>query len=101
LHGVILIFLYYARLSLVYSLATLYQIDGDISAIARRGSGSACRSIYGGFVQWIAGKNPNGTDSIAKQIVPASHWPEMRVLILVVSHNIQLYGPLRSFTSNR
>ncbi|CAL8096327.1 unnamed protein product [Orchesella dallaii] len=70
---------------LVYALAMLYKIDGDVSVIARRGSGSACRSIYGGFVQWIAGTNPNGTDSIAQQIVPASHWPEMRVLILVVS----------------
>ena len=31
------------------------------------------------------GSEPNGADSIAKQIVPASHWPEMRILILVVN----------------
>jgi len=69
----------------VYSLAKLYGIEGDISTIARQGSGSACRSVYGGFVEWIAGSLPDGSDSIARQIVPANHWPEMRVLILVVS----------------
>lgn len=31
------------------------------------------------------GTKPTGEDSIAKQIAPASHWPEMRVLILVVN----------------
>lgn len=35
---------------LVFALATLYNVEGDISAIARRGSGSACRSVYGGWV---------------------------------------------------
>lgn len=35
---------------LVYALSTLYEIEGDISTIARRGSGSACRSVLGGWV---------------------------------------------------
>lgn len=30
------------------------------------------------------GSCENGDDSIAKQIAPASYWPEMRILILVV-----------------
>ncbi|XP_071878410.1 mevalonate diphosphate decarboxylase [Bombus fervidus] len=70
---------------LVAALAKLYQVEGDISSIARIGSGSACRSVIGGFVRWYMGSEPNGADSIAKQIVPASHWPEMRILILVVN----------------
>ena len=37
---------------LVYALCTLFEIKDDFSEIARQGSGSACRSIYGGFVQW-------------------------------------------------
>lgn len=31
------------------------------------------------------GSDPKGTDSIARPIVPATHWPEMRILILVVN----------------
>lgn len=58
---------------------------GEISGIARAGSGSACRSTYGGFVRWYMGSDPKGTDSIAKPIVPHTHWPEMRILILVVN----------------
>ncbi|XP_002735076.1 diphosphomevalonate decarboxylase-like [Saccoglossus kowalevskii] len=70
---------------LVYTLSKLYDINGDVSDIARRGSGSACRSIYGGFVQWTVGEKKNGSDSIAKVVADVDHWPEMRVLVLVVS----------------
>lgn len=35
---------------LVSALAALYNVPGDISSIARRGSGSACRSVFGGWV---------------------------------------------------
>jgi diphosphomevalonate decarboxylase len=34
-------------------------------------------------VKWIMGEKADGSDSIARQIKPASYWPEMRVLILV------------------
>lgn len=72
---------------LVSAIAKLYRIQSDISGIARLGSGSACRSIYGGFVQWHSGKLEDGSDSIATQVADSEHWPEMRVLVLVVSDN--------------
>ena len=70
---------------LVYALGNLFGITDkeELSVMARMGSGSAIRSLEGGFVQWIAGQDSN--TSIAKQIVNEDHWPEMRVLILVVN----------------
>ncbi|CAL1547706.1 unnamed protein product [Lymnaea stagnalis] len=76
---------------LVYSLSQLYGVKGEISDIARlllscrQGSGSACRSIYGGFVAWNMGELEDGSDSYAVQVAPEAHWPEMRTLILVVN----------------
>lgn len=60
------------------------MVNEDLPSIARQGSGSACRSIYGGFVQWKAGVDHQGDDSTAVQIAADTHWPEMRIIILVV-----------------
>ncbi|XP_049720565.1 diphosphomevalonate decarboxylase [Elephas maximus indicus] len=77
---------------LAYTLARVYGVEGELSEVARRGSGSACRSLYGGFVEWHMGERADGKDSIAQQVAPESHWPELRILILVVSTEKKLTG---------
>ncbi|KAK2085687.1 hypothetical protein P7K49_036987 [Saguinus oedipus] len=77
---------------LAYTLARVYGVESDLSEVARRGSGSACRSLYGGFVEWQMGEQADGKDSVARQVAPESHWPELRVLILVVSAEKKLTG---------
>jgi diphosphomevalonate decarboxylase len=57
----------------------------ELSAIARQGSGSACRSLLGGFVGWAVGARPDGADSCAYAIADETHWPDLDCLVLVAS----------------
>ncbi|GJP51610.1 hypothetical protein CLOM_g10762 [Closterium sp. NIES-68] len=73
---------------LVFALAELMGVKeaypGELSAIARMGSGSACRSLYGGFVTWDKGELPDGTDSMARQVKAEDHWSDLVIIIAVV-----------------
>lgn len=57
----------------------------EISILARQGSGSAIRSVYGGSVKWETGKKKDGSDSIAVQVAPKEHWPEIRNVIGLIT----------------
>ncbi|MUV38196.1 Diphosphomevalonate decarboxylase [Lentibacillus sp. JNUCC-1] len=58
--------------------------NDELSRLTRRGSGSACRSIYGGFVEWEKGTKEDGSDSFAVPIAPADHW-DVRVAAAVLN----------------
>jgi diphosphomevalonate decarboxylase len=55
------------------------------SILARRGSGSASRSIQGGFVRWNKGSKKDGSDSFGEQLFSQKHWPNLRMLVGMVS----------------
>ncbi|HAT54889.1 MAG TPA: diphosphomevalonate decarboxylase [Lactobacillus sp.] len=61
----------------------------ELSRLARRGSGSATRSIYGGFVQWHAGHDDE--TSFAEPLEEKVDWP-IRMIAIVVSRDEKKVG---------
>ncbi|WP_152658502.1 diphosphomevalonate decarboxylase [Oceanobacillus sp. CFH 90083] len=62
--------------------------DTELSRLARQGSGSASRSIYGGFAEWQMGEREDGLDSYAVQIADESHW-DIRIAAVVLSKTMK------------
>ena len=56
----------------------------ELSELARQGSGSAARSIFGGFVHMNRGDDKSGMDAVAEQLYDENYW-DLRLLILVTS----------------
>jgi len=63
----------FAALAVAASRAAgLTLSEGQLSRLARRGSGSASRSIPSGFVEWHMGTGDD--DCVAVSIAPPDHW---------------------------
>jgi diphosphomevalonate decarboxylase len=75
----------FAALALAASKAYGLELDGAaLSRLARTGSGSASRSIPGGFARWHEGTRDDGEDSFAEQVFAPEHWP-LRLLVAQVA----------------
>lgn len=72
----------FAALTVAASAAAGLKLsEKELSILARQGSGSACRSIPGGFVEWLDGDTSD--TSYAKQIFPQDHWAIADVVAVV------------------
>jgi len=80
----------FAALALAGTAALGLQLsEKDLSSLARYGSGSACRSIPGGFVEWRT--DPLNGESFASSFASADHW-KLVDLIAIVSEEHKLVG---------
>ncbi|KRM97507.1 diphosphomevalonate decarboxylase [Liquorilactobacillus aquaticus DSM 21051] len=70
----------YAALALAASKAAGMQLARqDLSRLARRGSGSASRSVYGGFVEW-----KRGNDDLSSFAVPIEENTDWNICMIAV-----------------
>ena len=74
----------YAALATAAANALDVELDNrELSMLARQGSGSATRSIYGGFVEWQKGEKSDGSDSFAVPILDAEEW-DLSILSVLI-----------------
>jgi diphosphomevalonate decarboxylase len=82
----------FAALATAASAALQLELSArERSIVARRGSGSAARSIFGGFVEMHAGHAPDGEDSFAEPLLDADSWP-LEVVIAITARGEKEVG---------
>jgi diphosphomevalonate decarboxylase len=94
----------FAALTVAGAAALGLDLDaGGLSSLARAsGSGSAARSVLGGYVEWPEPAGGDPDDPRAAQLAPAGHW-DLRDVIAVVAAEAKevssLAGHRRAATS--
>jgi len=59
--------------------------EKELSILARIGSGSACRSIPDGFIEWVEGKD--SLSSFGQSIYPADYWKIIDIVAVIQKEN--------------
>jgi len=95
----------FAALALASSKAAGLELtEKDLSILARRGSGSASRSIPSGFVEWEAGESSD--TSFSRSIALPDHWDLVDMVVILDAehkkvgstegHTVAATSPLQS-----
>jgi diphosphomevalonate decarboxylase len=91
----------FAALVLAYEAARGGDLDRvRLSRLAREGSGSACRSLWGGFVLWRRGEAADGSDSHGQPV--AAHTSlDLALLVAVVTTEGKAVGSTEGMERSR
>jgi diphosphomevalonate decarboxylase len=82
----------FAALALAASRAAgLHLLPSELSELARRGSGSAARSIFGGFVEMSAGTRSDGSDAVAHGLLDENAW-NVRLCVAITAAGEKAIG---------
>jgi len=82
----------FAALSLAATKAAGTELSPkELSILSRKGSGSAARSVYGGFVEMKLVASSENDEDYAIQLEPAEYW-DLRLFILVTSKEKKSIG---------
>ena len=91
----------YAALVTAASAALDLELDKPaLSGLARQGSGSAARSLFGGFVEWHRGERDDGSDSLAEALLDGADWP-LEVVIGITSEEAKSTGSTEGMELSR
>lgn len=64
----------------------------NLSSLSRKVSGSGCRSMFGGFVEWLPG---SPEESVSKQVFDENHWDDFRVISVTLEPREKLVSSTR------
>jgi diphosphomevalonate decarboxylase len=82
----------FAALALAAARAAGLMLSAtELSALARLGSGSAARSIFGGFVEMAPGARADGADAAAAELAAGAGW-DLRLVVAVTARGEKPLG---------
>ena len=81
----------FAALTLAFNDLYRWQLSQTkLSLLSRLGSGSACRSLWPGFVEWQKGTRADGLDSHGMPL-PYT-WPELRIGLIILDESAKVHS---------
>lgn len=78
----------------------LSATPSQLSSLARMGSGSAARSLWGGYVRLDRGEAADGSDCIARPLFSSEHW-DLRLLVVQTTTGKKSIGSTEGMEASR